>query len=131
MNEHNNIKMVGSGNNSNSTEIINLSMNEDNLIIIFSVPFPPVDFNITSEYFYTSNVVVTLEWEQLLSEGLADFVHNYTIFTQSGHILTVAKSSPWNVTLDYNKEYTIFITAENCIGSSPSTSISTYYYYCK
>ena len=86
------------------------------------VPFSPVDFNITREYHRTSNITVTFEWIPPQGSGPAVIVDTYEVSIMprslSHPISNVISTLSWNVTLNYNMEYTATITAENCAGAS-------------
>ncbi len=69
-----------------------------------------------------TDIKITFEWDPPLGSGPEVIVDNYTIsitsIPVSQPIKSVGLSSPWNVTLNYNINYTATIIAVNCAGES-------------
>ena len=88
----------------------------------FSVPFPPINFNVTDEIHRVSNITVTFEWDPPQESGPAVIIDTYEVSIiprpLSHPISNAIDGLSWNVTLEYNAEYTATITAENCAGVS-------------
>ena len=88
----------------------------------YSVPFPPINFNITNELHGVSNITVIFEWDPPQGSGPAIIIDTYEVsiisHSLSHPISNVIDGLSWNVTLNYNVEYTATITAENCAGVS-------------
>ena len=93
-------------------------------IDISLVPLTPTGFSIIMEYYTVMDSTVTFEWDPPPGSGPESIVDNYTIIitpTPVSHSMNnVVLYSPWNVTLNYNVEYTATITAVNCAGKSNS-----------
>ena len=91
-------------------------------LIFYSVPFPPINFNVTDELHRVSNITVTFEWDPPQESGPAVIVDTYEVSIiprpLSHPISNEIDGLSWNVTLEYNVEYTATITAENCAGVS-------------
>ena len=86
-------------------------------------------FNISEEFHGNLETTVMLSWERPGGSGPEAVVDNYTISISPPPpyqpTTNLVRSSPWNVTLTHNVEYTINITAMNCVGRSGSTPLHT------
>lgn len=101
-------------------------MKEIELILLLSiivVPQAPSGFRVNERY-PTNNMgtIVTLQWDPPQGRDSQTVVDNYTISISppplSQPSTTMVNSPPWNVTFDYNVDYELNITAENCNGES-------------
>ena len=94
------------------------------IFFIIAVPSAPISFNIKRKYLHISNIHVILEWTSNSSAGVVDY---FNIFIQSEletDLIQNIQSLTWNVTLHYQINYKIMITAVNCAGSSSIKSIN-------
>ena len=83
-------------------------------------PLDPTGFSIARAYEGTSNTTILLEWDPPQGSGAEAIVDFYNISiiprSLSHPIWNTVYSTPWNVTLSYNVEYTATIAAVNCHG---------------
>ena len=90
--------------------------------MLFIGPLTPTGFNVKRVYEETSNTTVTLEWDLPQGSGAEAIVDFYNISITPRPLShpkwNAVYSAPWNVTLSYNVEYTVTITAVNCAGES-------------
>ena len=90
--------------------------------ILYIVPSPPTNFRIVTELHGVTNITITFQWHPPQGSGPTGVVNSYEISIMPrplSHPSSNAISSlSWNVTLNYNVEYTATITAENCIEMS-------------
>ncbi len=96
-------------------------------IIITIVPLTPTGLQVVMEYYTVEDNTVTFAWDPPPGSGPEAIVDNYTISIMpipvSHSITSVGLSSPWNVTLNYNVNYTATIIALNCAGMSDSLEL--------
>ncbi len=80
------------------------------------------------EYYTVENSTITFTWNPPPGSGPEAIVDNYTISIEpapiSHSMTSVGLSSPWNVTLNYNVEYSATIIAINCAGESDSSTLN-------
>ena len=77
------------------------------------------------------NYNITLEWNPPEGSGLEVIVDSYNINVipkpVSHPINNLVYSTSWNVTLQYNANYTVSINAENCAGESSEVTLPVLY----
>ena len=97
------------------------------MLISLLVPPEPTSFNIIEIYHEISDIILTFKWDKskiLGTEKIIVDYYNVLITSKLQQVLYVVYSSPWNVTLDYNKNYNASITAVNCVGKSSPLLVS-------
>ena len=93
-----------------------------------TVPITPSEFRVVSKYHDDMETTVTLDWIPPQGSGPEAVVDNYTISIlptppyQPATVYLVLP--PWNVTLDHNEEYTLNLTAINCVGESATITLT-------
>lgn len=96
--------------------------------VYFIVPLTPFRFSIAEVYYTDMNVTITFEWYEPQGRGPEAIVDDYIITVapnpvSPSSIITI-RSSPLNVTLNYNYVYTATIIAVNCAGESEAFALS-------
>ena len=89
----------------------------------FSVPLTPSGLTLTNDSFHIGfEAVIYLEWDLPLGRGPEAIVDNYTISISPNppyeSAINFISSNSWNVTLLHNIEYSLNLTAINCVGES-------------
>lgn len=98
-------------------------------VYIFSVPTAPAYFNITNLDRDVMDYSATFEWYSPPRMDVQSKVDNYSVnITYLDQIRSYILTSPvLNGTFQYYTEYTISITADNCVGSS-DVFVTTFQY---
>ncbi len=96
---------------------------------IFSlVPLTPSGFNITGQFDTVINTTIRFEWDPPKGIGVETVVDFFSISISprplSQPALSLVYATPWNVTIDYNVQYTATIAAANCAGESEPFELS-------
>ena len=103
------------------------SYNHGFLLIFISIalarePISPIEFNVTRVYYYILNYTVSLKWNLPVERSPSFTVDRYILSIKPKPVSQPTSneiySTIWNVTLNYNIEYTATITAVNCAGES-------------
>ncbi len=87
------------------------------------VPSPPTDVRLTSVMNNSESASVTIEWDPP-SQGGSPL--NYTITTTPDLISApppVTTSTTTTITINYSTDYTITITASNCVGNGITSDV--------
>lgn len=98
------------------------------LMLICIVPLIPFGFMFTQQFDTLVNTTITFEWDPPQGSG-PEAVVDYYVITISPSPLShpgtnMVESPPWNVTLSYNVEHTVNITAVNCAGNGDTFVLS-------
>ncbi len=96
------------------------------------VPLMPIGLVISDMQYSAMFTTVTFDWDPPSGSGPEGVVDNYTILIMPKPISSpqsnVVTAAPWNVTLNYNIEYSATISATNCAGASESFSLQNIEY---
>ena len=94
-------------------------MSELNMLLSFPevAPAPPSNLHYSVTSYGTRNVTGNIEWNSSVDSSVDNFT--VTVSSLDGTTGREAVTSPLkHVTLNYNKNYTISIVANNCAGNS-------------
>lgn len=83
-------------------------------------PLAPTNFNITKTFEENLNISVQFEWGSPLGSGPEFVVDGYqlSVTAETDSVDVNVTSDSWNMTLDYNVEYSASISSVNCVGES-------------
>ena len=90
----------------------------------------PTGFNITNVD-YETFITVTFEWDPPNGFGTQTIVESYNFFITPKPVIPISNkisSSPYNLLLAFNIQYTASISAVNCAGASEAATISNIFY---
>lgn len=100
----------------------------NHLFCLFPVPLIPSGFNITGQFDTVINTTIRLDWNPPQGIGPETVVDVFSVTispTPLSHpSFNLVFSAPWNVTINYNVEYTSTIAAVNCAGESDPFELS-------
>ena len=87
-----------------------------------------MNLTIVREYHGSAETIVTLNWQQPPQNGLSvDIVDSYIIRFSTAPLsppnVSITATPPWNVTLAHNTPYTVNLSANNCVGESPPSTL--------
>ena len=99
------------------------------LFLLFLAPLSATNFEVKESYTAASNII-TLGWDPPHGSGPEAIIHYYKIvitpepLSHPNPIIVYATS--WNVTVEFNVQYSVTLITVNCEGESNPLALNTY-----